>query len=266
MGNGPPAPKSNIAGGGGETRSGARKGLADLPLWGGRVSAAVTTRRGTPTLIRIATRLISHGGVNRAALGIFSTRRDAARSANVRFAARHQVDGPERRGEAGTWAVRGTVLERARRRVGCLCCARKQASWESSAFPLQRDRHQRRLSVAFTTGRANWPEGMGRVPEQLLPGGARPRRRPDDRDSEAGRRRVIKPGRMSALAPRASAPILGPDWPLARIRSIPEVAARRCGCGRPRARRLDGYRLYPGLTRFGTGVHRQSGYDPPGLC
>ena len=115
---------------------------------------------------------------------------------NVRFAHRHQVDELIVDGGAVT-GVRGTVLEPSSEARGVKSSRNAIGEFEFRA-----------QAVIVTSGgiggnhelvRANWPTRMGRVPERMLSRGARPCRRPDDRDHREDRRPGDQPGPDVAL-------------------------------------------------------------------
>ncbi|MGA8543757.1 MAG: FAD-binding dehydrogenase [Mycobacterium sp.] len=161
----------------------------------------------------------------------------------VRFAHRHQVDELIVEGEAVT-GVRGTVLEPSSQPRGVPSSRKAVAQFEFRA-----------PAVIVTSGgiggnhdmvRANWPERMGRVPEQLLSGV------PAHVD-----------GRMIAITEKTGARVINRDrmwhytegitnydpiWPLHGIRIIPGPSSLWLDAN---GRRLP-VPLYPGFDTLGT--------------
>jgi uncharacterized protein len=171
----------------------------------------------------------------------------------VRFAHRHQVDELIIEGDAVT-GVRGTVLEPSSEPRGVPSSRKAVAQFEFHA-----------PAVIVTSGgiggnhnmvRANWPERMGRVPEQLLSGV------PAHVD-----------GRMIAITENAGARVINRDrmwhytegitnydpiWPLHGIRIIPGPSSLWLDA---KGKRLP-VPLYPGFDTLGTLEYiAQSGSD-----
>ena len=174
----------------------------------------------------------------------------------VRFAHRHQVDELILEGGAGDTVagVRGTVLERSAAPRGVSSSRKAVGEFEFRAS-----------AVIVTSGgiggnhdlvRKNWPERMGRVPEQLLSGV------PAHVD-----------GRMIAISQEAGARVINPDrmwhytegitnydpiWPLHGIRIIPGPSSLWLDAA---GKRLP-VPLYPGFDTLGTLEYiTKSGHD-----
>lgn len=190
-------------------------------------------------------------GTGPALVDIFARRlRDRS---TVRFAHRHQVDELIVEGNVVT-GVRGTVLEPSAEPRGRPSSRKGLGQFEFRAS-----------AVIVTSGgiggnhdlvRKNWPERMGRVPEQLLSGV------PAHVD-----------GRMIGISQRAGARVINPDrmwhytegitnydpiWPLHGIRIIPGPSSLWLDAT---GNRLP-VPLYPGFDTLGTCEHiAKSGYD-----
>lgn len=190
-------------------------------------------------------------GTGPALVDIFARRlRDRS---TVRFAHRHQVDELIVEGNAVT-GVRGTVLEPSAEPRGRPSSRKGLGQFEFRAS-----------AVIVTSGgiggnhdlvRKNWPERMGRVPEQLLSGV------PAHVD-----------GRMIGISQRAGARVINPDrmwhytegitnydpiWPLHGIRIIPGPSSLWLDAT---GNRLP-VPLYPGFDTLGTCEYiAKSGYD-----
>jgi predicted oxidoreductase len=172
---------------------------------------------------------------------------------NVRFAHRHQVDELIVEGDAVT-GIRGSVLEPSTEPRGVTSSRKSIGEFEFRA-----------QAVIVTSGgiggnhdlvRANWPERMGRVPEQLLAGV------PAHVD-----------GRMIGITEKAGARVINRDrmwhytegitnydpiWPLHGIRIIPGPSSLWLDAT---GKRLP-VPLYPGFDTLGTLEYiAKSGYD-----
>ena len=174
----------------------------------------------------------------------------------VRFAHRHQVDELILEGGAGDTVagVRGTVLERSAAPRGVSSSRKAVGEFEFRAS-----------AVIVTSGgiggnhdlvRKNWPERMGRVPEQLLSGvPAHVDGRMIAISQEAGAR-VINPDRMWHYTEGISN--YDPIWPRHGIRIIPGPSSLWLDAA---GKRLP-VPLYPGFDTLGTLEHiTKSGHD-----